>query len=182
MQDELQLRGVALQLRSRVWPLDSTTIRRELSPDTIDEIGSSGVFELYDRAIEFASFAEFADKLDAAVQAYPALEPRLSAPIAAVGQRSAESGPAWLYYTGCSVQTSAESRAQNDFDVSETLFTNLVKVCAVREVHVFKVNLAEVAVDAFEFRDRLDLQREEHALVSLRFPHNLNSSPGGLPP
>lgn len=88
--------------------------------------------------------------------------------------------PAYLYYTGCCVSASPGARATSDFGVSGTMITNLLSLWKIKEIKVYKVNLPPVSIDVYEYRAARHLQLEEHSMIAVRYPLNLNSAPGGL--
>lgn len=157
------------------------TVHRDRVDEKIEGSDSGGVFQLYERRVRFSSFADLKGKLEAAIAAYPALVPRLTPTLLEVSKRLGQNGPAFLYYTGCSVASSPETRAADDDKVTRgRMLVNLLSLWDVVEVEVFEVELPGIDIDRFEYRSRFDLQREEHCLISARYPHCLNSAPGGF--
>lgn len=152
--------------------------------DAIDKAprgGSRDAFQLYERAVEFASYSELLKRLEEAAAAYPDRAPRLSPTMEAVRARVNRSGPAFLYYSGCTVAGSAATRAEDDMKIDGgRLVTNLLKHWNVSEVEVYKLNLPDVKITPYEYRSQRRLQLEEHSVISVRYPHNLNSAPGGF--
>lgn len=102
-----------------------------VAADTIDAVGSPGVFELYERAVLFASFAELRGKLRAAIAAFPDLRPRLTPSVDAANARAHLPGPAYFYYTGCCITGSPVSRARDDLNSSGRLVTRLLSLWGV---------------------------------------------------
>lgn len=49
----------------------------------------------------------------------------------------------------------------------------------MKTVGVYRVNLPDVEINRWEYRNELSLQHESHSLISVRYPHTLNSAPGG---
>lgn len=102
------------------------------------------------------------------------------ATIGVANTRVGETGPAYLYYTGCSISASAQARARDDFSSRNRLVTSLLSLWKVRNVDVFEVNLPRIGINRYEYRSTRALQTEEHSLISARYPRELNSAPGGL--
>lgn len=154
-----------------------------VSPAQVDSIPANqtpGILHLYEHQVQFADFGTLLTRLEEASLAFPALEPRLSVMKGEVRTRLGQAGPAYLYYTGCTISGSPESRASNDLKVTGSLVTNMLSFWNVDKVSVFQVNLPGEYIDAFEYRASLALQREEHSLIAVRFPLSLNSAPGGF--
>lgn len=77
------------------------SVQGSVAADTIDAVGSPGVFEIYERAVKFSSFGELRDKLKAAISTFPDLLPRLTPSLEAASARAHLPGQAFFYYTGC---------------------------------------------------------------------------------
>lgn len=135
--------------------------------------------ELYERQIRFDSFEVLLSRLEEACSAFPALEPRLAPLKQAVARRVDLQGPAYLYYTGCCVSGSPESRAADDLQVRNSMVTNLLSLWKA-QVDVFRVNLPPLDIDPYGYRAARVWQLEEHTIVAVRYPLNLNSAPGGF--
>lgn len=94
--------------------------------------------------------------------------------------RVSRPGPAYVYYAGCSVNVTPQSRASNDFKQGRSFYKQLADFWGIDSVKVYRVNLGQVFVDPYEYRANRQLQNEEHILISMRFPLCLNRAPGGF--
>lgn len=136
--------------------------------------------ELYERQVRFADFQVLSRRLEEACSAFPALEPRLAPLKDAVAGRIDRPGPAFLYYTGCCISGSPESRATDDFKTTGRLVSNLLSFWSIPKVDVYRVCLPDVHINPYEYRAARVWQLEEHTLIAMRYPLNLNSAPGGF--
>lgn len=139
-----------------------------------------GRFDLYERQLGFPDSATLLRRLQDAAAHFPAFRPRLHVLERAVMARMDIPGPAYLYYAGCSVSGTPESRASNDFQQGLSFYKQLVRFWGVESVKVYRINLGQVVVNPYEYRANRELQNEEHTLISMRFPLCLNSAPGGF--
>lgn len=142
--------------------------------------GSRNVFEVYDRVVAFDSYPALAQKLKEAIRAFPALGPRLSPALDAVTSRIGQEGPAFMAYSGCTVAGSPVKRAEDDRNSGHRMVTNLLKFWGITKLDIYKVCLPDVETSVYEYRAQMYLQREEHSIISVRYPLNLNSAPGGF--
>lgn len=163
-------------------PPDYATFVATVSPKDLNPIASKTAksFELYERQIVFPSFKEMIHCLEEATLVFRALGPRLAPILDAAKLRVDEPGQACLYYTGCTISSSVEGRAAKDFKVSGALISNVLALWKVQKVNVFRICIPAVAIDPYEYRVARQYQLEEHAFISLRYPINLNSAPGGF--
>lgn len=141
---------------------------------------SQNVHELYERGVRFASYAELLRKLEEAVAAFPALSARLAPTMSIARSRVALGGAVYLFYSGCSIAGSPTSRAEDDAKLDGgRLLTNLANLWKIGKIDVWRVNLPGTPIDPYAYRGVRALQLEEHTLISVRWPHCLNSAPGG---
>lgn len=139
-----------------------------------------GHLDIYERQIELPDYATLLTLVEQAAAAFPALVPRLEPLKKAATARIHIPGPVFLYYTGCSVASSPESRAKSDVSKDNSMVTELIKLWRVKTVRVYRVNLPSVPISVFEYRGERNWQLEEHSLIAARFPLCLNSAPGGF--
>lgn len=184
---------------SRLHPLNQQLLHIAISPfgplpdgyatfittvdtDKLDEApaGESQDLVWYERAVKFDSYKAVLDCLDAARTAFPALISRLTPTRDRVATCLDEPGPARLFYQGCTVAGTPVSRAPDDLGGEQRMVSSLLKFWNIKSVEVYRVNIKPVETNAFEYRGQRELQLVEHALISARFPHSLNSSPGGF--
>lgn len=181
MQLERALLEVAKDLFGPL-PPDYATLVATVSPKDLKPIASKTAksFELYERQIIFPSFKEMIHRLEEATRVFRALRPRLAPILDAAKLRVGEPGQACLYYSGCTISSSVEGRAAKEFKISGSLISNVLALWKVQKVNVYRICLPAVAINPYEFRATRQYQLEEHALISLRYPINLNSAPGGF--
>lgn len=156
-------------------PAHLVTFIGTVTPDTVQSFeDTQGVYEVYERRVEFDSHEQLASELEQFTTLFPATVPRLQATISAARKRS---GPAAFYYIGVSISSTPMERATDDLFDGHRLVANLFKHLN-RPVDVYRLNLPGVEISTYEYRDH-PLQLEEHSLIALRWPHGANSAPGG---
>ena len=149
--------------------------------DKLDEApaGEPDGLTWYERQITFGGFAELLARLDDAIATFPALIPRLTPVRGAVAARVGEQGPVYMFNSGCTIAGTPVSRATKGPGSAQQLITSLFDLWQVK-ADVYRVALEPVEIGTFEYRGERQLQLVEHCLISTRFPHNLNSAPGGF--
>lgn len=153
-----------------------------VATDKLDDAPDSEPDRLarYKRQVTFASFPSLLARLEDAMKVFPALIPRLTPVRGAVAARVGQEGPAYMYYTGCTIACTPVSRTTDDMDSVNRKVTSLSELWAIDSVDIFRVNIAPVDVDPFDDRGERALQLVENSLIRARYPNNLNSAPGGF--